>query len=313
MNKYKLVLLGVSLCIVLSACGNSELEKKDVKLIGAPKVDSKVDNPETNQVKEKITSSKSEEKDKVKENIDNTKNSTASINIDENKTSKTNESLQKKIAIPTIQYKLSNKIIVLDPGHASKGDLEKEPVAPNSKVLKYKQTGGAQGINTKTPEYKINMEVALKLKDYLEQAGFQVVMTKTDNNKTMSNIERAKVGNEANAALVIRIHADSAESSSAKGASMLIPSNNEYTKGVYKESKAFGQVIFGTLINEVGMKSRGVIERSDLTGFNWSKVPVVLVEMGFLSNSQEDKNLSDDGYQDKIAKAISKGVVLLSK
>ena len=48
-----------------------------------------------------------------------------------------------------------------------------------------------------------------------------------------------------------------------------------------------------------------------MTGFNWSTVPVVLIEMGFLSNEQEDKNLSSEEYQERIAKAITKGVILL--
>lgn len=61
------------------------------------------------------------------------------------------------------------------------------------------------------------------------------------------------------------------------------------------------------------MKNRGVIERSDMTGFNWSTVPVVLIEMEFLSNPQEDKNLSSEEYQDKIAKAIAKGIKLLAE
>ena len=50
------------------------------------------------------------------------------------------------------------------------------------------------------------------------------------------------------------------------------------------------------------MKNRGVVERTDLTGFNWSKVPVILVETGFLSNPQEDKLLNSEEYQNKIAK-----------
>jgi N-acetylmuramoyl-L-alanine amidase len=218
-----------------------------------------------------------------------------------------------KKAIPKISYKLTNKIIVIDPGHSNKADTSKEPVSPDSSTLKYKQTGGAQGVSTKTPEYKINMDVALKLKSKLESNGFTVIMTKTDNTKTMSNIERAKLGNEADAGLVIRIHADSSDSKSPKGASMLVPASNQHTESFYNQSKLFGQVILNTVTNSVGMNNRGVVERDDMTGFNWSTVPVVLIEMGFLSNPEEDKNLSDADYQEKIAKAISEGVILLSK
>ena len=57
------------------------------------------------------------------------------------------------------------------------------------------------------------------------------------------------------------------------------------------------------------MYNRGVIERSDLTGFNWSKVPVVLIEMGFLSNPEEDNLLNSDSYQEKLAQGLYKGIL----
>lgn len=206
-----------------------------------------------------------------------------------------------------------DKLIVIDPGHASKANLEKEQIAPNSSEYKIKDGGGATGVATKNPEYALNMKVALKLKSYLEKEGFKVLMTKTDINKSMGNIERAKVGNDAGASLVIRIHADSDDSSSTAGASMLIPKSTENTSKIYNESKRYGGIVYSTLIKEVGMKSRGVFERSDMTGFNWSKVPVILVEMGFLSNPNEDKQLNTDSYQDKIASALCKGIVLCFK
>jgi N-acetylmuramoyl-L-alanine amidase len=203
----------------------------------------------------------------------------------------------------------TSKVIVLDPGHANKSNLQKEPLAPGSQELKIKDGGGAAGVVTRTPEYQINMNVAVKLKKLLEQKGYTVIMTKTENSQSLGNVERAEIWNKTNAALVVRIHADSSENSTAKGASMLIPSPiNENTKAIYEKSKSFGQVILSTLISQVGMPNRGVIERKDMTGFNWSKLPVILVEMGFLSNKEEDKKLSTQEYQDKIAKALADGV-----
>lgn len=298
-KRIRMILLCILLSVIFSACGNGDSSEKDVKLVGTPKNNTSESNTKEDQVKN--------------QEVNNSNNQQESTKTEVNKTVKASSSSEKKVTIPKIEYKLSNKIIVLDPGHAAKADLDKEPVAPNSKTLKYKQTGGAEGVSTKTPEYKVNMNVAIKLKNYLEQEGFQVIMTKTDNSNTLSNIKRAEIGNEAGAALVVRIHADSSDNKSARGASMLVPANNENTKDIYKQSKDFGQAVLATLINEVGMKNRGVVERSDMTGFNWSTVPVILVEMGFLSNSEEDKMLSDSAYQDKIAKAIAKGVAALEK
>lgn len=202
-----------------------------------------------------------------------------------------------------------NKVIVIDPGHANRSNLEKEPTAPGSSQMKIKDGGGAEGVLTKTSEQSINLKVALKLRDLLQSRGYTVVMTKTREDQSLGNVERAQVGNNANAALVIRIHADSSEYSSAKGASMLVPAPiNENTKAIYASSKSYGTTILNTLVKEVGMYNRGVIESSDMTGFNWSKVPVVLVEMGFLSNTEEDKLLASQAYQDKLTKGLADGI-----
>ncbi len=208
-----------------------------------------------------------------------------------------------------ISNKKSSKItIVIDPGHSSTGTAGNEPVSPNSSTTKLKDGLGATGEYTNIPEHKTNMSVALLLKRELQSKGYNVILTKEEVAQSKSNIERAQVGNKSNADLVVRIHADSSENSSASGASMHVPANNEYTSNFYKISKSYGTTILNTYVNEIGIKDRGVIERNDLTGFNWSKVPVVLIEMGFLSNKDDDNFVSNTANHPKIAKAIANGI-----
>lgn len=202
----------------------------------------------------------------------------------------------------------SNITIVIDPGHSSTGKSGNEPVSPNSSTTKLKDGLGATGSYTNIPEHKTNMSVALLVKKELTSKGYNVILTKQDVAESKSNIERAQVGNKNNADLVVRIHADSAENSSISGASMHVPANNEYTSSFYKISKSYGTTILNTYVDEIGIKNRGVIERNDLTGFNWSKVPVVLIEMGFLSNKEDDNFVSNTANHPKIAKAISDGI-----
>ena len=235
--------------------------------------------------------------------------------VEEKKEVKTEVKVEviEKPQVKTQEYKKSSKkpsetVIVIDPGHASVSSREKEQQAPGSTIMKVKEPGGAQGIITKTSEYLVNMEVAVRLRTLLQEKGYTVIMTKTDNKQMLGNIARAEVGNNANADLVIRIHADSNDNSSAKGASMLVPANNKYTGNIYNVSKKYGTVVLNTLIADIGMKNRGVVARDDMTGFNWSKVPVILVEMGFQSNVSEDKLLASSAYQDKIAKSLSEGI-----
>ena len=53
--------------------------------------------------------------------------------------------------------------------------------------------------------------------------------------------------------------------------------------------------------------------RDDMTGFNWSTVPVILIEMGFMSNAEEDKLLATDDYRNKLAKGLYNGCVSFFK
>lgn len=288
MKKLLYALMCLAIVVKLAACNNGTTPIEEVT---KQQEEIKVDPPHT------VAKPAIEEDDTKVSDIDK-----------KPKEAKENVEVQKPAAEKT------NKVIVLDPGHANKSNLQKEPLAPGSKELKIKDGGGAAGIVTRTPEYQINMSVALKLKSVLEQKGYNVIMTKTENSQSLGNVERAELWNKTNAALVVRIHADSSEGSSVRGASMLIPSPiNENTKVIYDQSKKYGQIVLSTLINEVGMPNRGVIERKDMTGFNWSRIPVILVEMGFLSNKEEDKLLSSQEYQDKVAKALADGIFIAVK
>jgi N-acetylmuramoyl-L-alanine amidase len=197
------------------------------------------------------------------------------------------------------------KIIVIDPGHQEKADSSLEPDGPNSKVMKPKTTSGATGVSTKQPEYKLNLEESLLLRDELKKRGFQVIMIRETNNVTISNSERAAIANKANADLLIRIHADGSPDSSVHGISILYPSQ----KVPYAdEDKKIAAKVLEQMIKETKANSRGIVERSDLSGFNWSKVPTILVEMGFLSNVNEDKKMALPSYQQSLAIGMANGI-----
>lgn len=239
------------------------------------------------------------ETSKVESKNDNIEKEKSDIKLEDNKEEKEQEKVDNK----------NNQItIVIDPGHSSTGTPGNEPVSPNSSITKLKDGLGATGKYSNIEEHKTNMSVALLLKKELESKGYNVVLTKESVEQSKSNIERAQVGNKNNADLVVRIHADACEDSSVKGASIHVPANNNFTSSFYEISKSYGSKIINTYAQEVNMKNRGVIERNDLTGFNWSKVPVVLVEMGFLSNKEDDMFVSNDENHPKIAKAIANGI-----
>lgn len=201
------------------------------------------------------------------------------------------------------------KVIVIDPGHGSEVDMSLEPLSPGSNKKRVKAPVGAVGDYTKIPEYKVDWDVSLKLKKILEDKGFIVVMTKRSIAENPGGIDRAEIGNKANARLVVRIHADSFEDKDVSGTTILVPEAlSDDKKSLSEESSRCANIILSTLANEVGVKDRGVVLRDDLTAFNWSNVPTLLVEMGFLSNKNEDILLNRSDYQNKLALAIADGI-----
>ena len=202
---------------------------------------------------------------------------------------------------------LKGKIICLDPGHQKKQNTGLEPVAPGSKEKKAKVSSGTAGVATGETEYALNLAVALKLKDLLEARGATVIMTRTSHDVDISNIERAEIGNKAKADLAIRIHADGSTNRDIKGISMLIPASKYVGEDIAAISKKAGQIFLDEVISVTGAKNRGLSVREDLTGFNWSSVPVILIEMGFMSNAEEDRLLATDGYRAKLAEGLYNG------
>ncbi|ULO05206.1 N-acetylmuramoyl-L-alanine amidase [Paenibacillus sp. 19GGS1-52] len=199
-------------------------------------------------------------------------------------------------------------VICIDAGHQSKGNNTKEPVAPGSKTLKPKVSSGTQGVATGKPEFKLTLEVASKLEQVL-QKDYKVIMIRRSNNVNISNSERATRCNKAGADLTLRLHADGSDNRSVQGMSFLYPSlSSSSTKNIAPQSLEIVKVLSQAVLKETKATSRGLVPRSDLTGFNWSKVPVVLIEMGFMTNRKEDVKLSEPTYQDLIVQGIKKGL-----
>lgn len=227
---------------------------------------------------------------------------------DEEEKTEINDDIDKSEVVNEF-IKEKRETIVLDPGHSITPAPGTEPIEPGAATQKAKDAVGAVGVNSKVNEYKITHDIGNLLKEDLEKRGFNVVMTKTKPEEQRSNIERAEIGNKENAALLIRIHADSFSNSSATGASMLVPAKSvKSTAAIADLSRKYGQTILDSYISKVPIKSRGIIERNDLTGFNWSKVPVVLIEMGYLSNPNEDAFMTNPDNYGKIVEGIGEGI-----
>jgi len=199
-------------------------------------------------------------------------------------------------------------VVCIDPGHQAHGNSDHEPIGPGSTTTKPKVTGGTSGIETGIAEYEVTLQIAMNLKRQLEAAGVKVVMTRETNDVDISNAERAAISNEAGADLFVRVHCDGNPNSDVCGISTLYPASNQWTSSFAAESKRAAGLVQSGMVAATGADSRGLIARDDISGFNWSKVPVVLVECGFMSNPVEDKLLTSPHYQDKLVSGIADGI-----
>jgi N-acetylmuramoyl-L-alanine amidase len=200
-------------------------------------------------------------------------------------------------------------VVVLDPGHDLRANSDTEPIGPGSSTLKIKDGGGTTGVVSRGREADLNLRVALRLRPLLQRAGIRVVMTRTRTAGTsMGNIARARIANRAGAGLFLRIHADGSTDPSARGTHTLYPAlRRGWTDDVYSESKRAARIVQRDLRAALGFPDRGLQERSDFTGFNWADVPVILVEMGFMTNPTDDRLLATRAYQRRAALGLCRG------
>jgi len=195
-------------------------------------------------------------------------------------------------------------LICLDPGHGTPPAVgrQTEPIGPGSRVRKIKDGGGAPG------EAPVALAIGLKMRTLLRRDGFRVAMTRTGPTTTLGNIARAHFCNVRHAALMIRIHADGSPDPSSHGIRTLYPALHQgWTDDVYTASLRAAGSVQRAVVRSTGAPDLGLVQRSDLTGFNWANVPVVLVETGFMSNPRESQLLRTAAYQLKVARGLVTG------
>ena len=202
-------------------------------------------------------------------------------------------------------------VVAIDPGHQGPGQdmTGTEPNAPGSDIMKARIVTGTQGTTTGIAESELNLSVALKLQAELEKRGYQVVMTRTEQDVNLSNIDRAEIATEEGAEITVRIHANGSEDSSVQGALTMIPSaENPYVGYLYEDSYALAAAILEAYCEQTGIENDGVVETDTMTGINWSTMPVTILEMGFMTNPEDDLYMRDEKNQEIMVYGIADGI-----
>ena len=190
--------------------------------------------------------------------------------------------------------------IGIDPGHQLHHDSEKERSAPKGGKMKAKVAVGGRGKVSKTEEYVINLQVGLRMREELEMLGAEVKMTRTTHDVNISNKQRALMMNDFGADLVLRLHCNAWKSGKPNGISMMVSKSWAQPK----ESLRAAKLLMSRMLEATGASNRGISLTDYYTGNNWSTVPCILVEMGFLTNAREDRLLNSAEYQETLSHSM---------
>ncbi len=207
--------------------------------------------------------------------------------------------------------------IGIDPGHQGTANSERERVSPVGSDTKAKVSSGTQGVDSGIPEHETNLSIAIKLRDALDTLGAQVYMTRESADVNISNIERARKMSELNVDLVLRLHCNGNNNPSDSGMDVYARKTCAYAgkdparaQRLLESEKRAAELVLDEMVAATGGKRNAVHFTDKYTMNNWSTVPCLLVEMGYLTNSGEDALLNDDTYQERIAQGLVNAVCL---
>lgn len=186
----------------------------------------------------------------------------------------------------------NKKTILLDPGH---GGIDPGKISV-----------------TGTNEKEINLEIAKKVEKLLTEQGYEVIMTReddnglykdSDSNKKVADMKkRCLMAEENNADILVSIHQNSYQSEGVKGAQVFYYSNSEEGKKLAEAiQKSFKEI----LDTDNGREAKANNSYYILLNV---KCPAVIAECGFLSNYEEAELLEKENYQEKVAEAVVNGI-----
>ncbi|WP_336637005.1 N-acetylmuramoyl-L-alanine amidase [Lysinibacillus fusiformis] len=178
---------------------------------------------------------------------------------------------------------LQNRVIILDPGHGGK------------------DPGTVKG---SVSEKSITLKVSTQVKQLLENAGAKVYMTRTGD--TYPSLQDRVDFTQANyGEIFVSVHVNSAANSSAQGTETYYAIS---TGDMYQEDIDLATFVNNQIVNNLNMKNRGVKQEQYYVIRNMV-IPSILVELGFLTNTEDHNKMTNDQYVNLFAESIYNGIL----
>jgi N-acetylmuramoyl-L-alanine amidase len=195
--------------------------------------------------------------------------------------------------VGTINQKIKDKIVVIDPGH---GGDENGAIFPDE--------SGNNNIQVK--EKDLNLDISLKLYGLLKSAGIKTFITRTTDSNVSLN-ERADFANNLNADLFLSVHNNAGNSWENGSMALYYPSVYSSRYGI--SSERFAQITEEEMLKGLGTNNLGVWKRPRLAVLNGTKMPSVLAEVAYVSNEGNRQSLKMDSFRQKAAQSLYNSVI----
>ncbi len=146
------------------------------------------------------------------------------------------------------------------------------------------------------------MEIAKKLRECLEEAGYRVLMTRCSDTY-LTKEQRAEAANVSGAEAFVSIHQNTYEDGEPSGIETWYDGTDQS-----RDSRRLAQLIHGEAVKRTGARERQLRGDAGFVVTGWTKMPACLIETGFLSSPEEAEKLSQPEYQEKLAEGIARGI-----
>lgn len=212
--------------------------------------------------------------------------------------------------------RLSGVTVCVDPGHQRTTQVETVPLMPNGEQTTTTKVGMAKGVETKRRESQLTLEIGMKLRNALMAEGASVAVTRDQQDTFVGMLERAEIPNSIDADFVLRLHCNSRSGNDqVQGIEVYCPLGSSYAQAVADRTdyKLMGETMLEAMQQFTGQE-RGVCTLNNTyVGNNWSLMPSFLIEMGYMTNMEEDLLLSHPVYQERLVQGMVEGVVRLAR